>query len=161
MTVSEDLDLIIRLKVLQNRLDRELREVRDRLHDRAVAQLAEDGAAPTWRVAGRGTVGLAVSAARPCVVDPERFEEFLFGRYGEEAFETIRRVRPDAMQALAGECQQVGGLHLVTPDGEQVPGLVLQAAPPVLQVRLSKEAKAGVEVDAAFDAELAAVEAEA
>lgn len=114
----------------------------------ALDQLDTQGAAPTWRTA-LGTVGLSVPKAKPTVVDSARFDEFVEVRYGVEAFEIVRRLRPEAFEALVAECSVTATAALVTPDGEQVPGITCSARPPYLFVNLTQEAKLGAAVDLA------------
>lgn len=147
MNVKETLTQLCTLEAQIAVLGDQRDELRRSLLVTAMDQYDEEGAAPTWRT-GLGTVGLTVPKPKPAVNDTARFEEFLEGRYGEEAFETVRRVKTEAFDALVNECSWAESVcALVTPDGEPVPGVTIQARAPYLFVKLSKEARLAAQVD--------------
>jgi hypothetical protein len=86
-------------------------------------------------------------AARPSST-PTPSKTFVVGRYGNEAIETVTRVRPEAFDALIAECSYADTIcALVTPDGEPVPGVTIQTRLPYLFVKLTPEAKLAAQLD--------------
>lgn len=151
-TVHRALVLYSALEAQIARLSEQRDQLRRDLLDVALDQLDTQGAAPTWRTP-LGTVGLSVPKPKPTVVDAGRLERFVEDRYGVEAFETVRRLRPEAFDALVAECSVTATAALVTPDGEQVPGISCSARPPYLFVKLTPEAKLGAQIDVESAAE--------
>jgi hypothetical protein len=122
-------------------LARQRDELRHTLLKTALDELEEKGAAPTWRVADVGVVGLSVPKAKPVVFDHGAFADFVEGAYGAESVETVRRVIPTQAEEILGSCSETSDLELVSPDGERVPGVILKRGLPYLQVRLDPKLK--------------------
>lgn len=149
MTIKEDLAELCRLEARIGALTVRKKALRDSLLVVGLKVLAEEGAAPTWRVPSYGTVGVTNPQPKPIVVDSEVLMAWLVERYGEDPVETIRRIRAAWLEGFWQFCSMVEATcAVVSEDGELVPGVVSQASgEPNLFVRLSKEAKLAAQID--------------
>lgn len=87
-------------------------------------ELARDGAAPTWRIPGVGTVPLAMTQDAVDVVDEPAYTAWVASRYPTEV-ETFTRVRPVFDRRLRDEAAQRGAA--CDDQGEVIPGLLFRA----------------------------------
>lgn len=148
MSIRDDVAELLRLDARAAALKARQDVLRRSLLDAALTTLEQEGAAPTWRVAGAGSVGLTVRTPKPVVVDSDTLLSWVEERYGDDAVETVRRLRSDWLDGFWAFCSLVeANCSVISEDGEQVPGVVLQSTPPFLTVRLSKEAKLGAAID--------------
>lgn len=141
------------------------------LHGRALAELEEQGVAPTWRAPGLGTVVLTDPQPKLAVNDPAAFAAWAAEKHPEHVTATLTvpgelmplllavlehderfadadieapkfTVGPTWTKGFLERCAEVDGELFAPETGEPVPGAYLApAAPRVLQVRLDKEAK--------------------
>jgi hypothetical protein len=122
-------------------IEAQKKALRAELADRAAAVHKSEGAAPSWKMPALGSVTWCVPTERPVVVaDPPAL--LAWAEVSRpEAIE--RAVASWLVNELAKTSTALPDGSLVTPDGEQVPGLLLGPPKnPYLAVRIDAEAKA-------------------
>lgn len=95
-SVADALDLHLRLTALSAWVNERKGQVVDWLKAKGEARLAEDGAAPTWRLTD-GLVLLTDPKPKPAVDDPERFAAWYQEAGGTVGHRRTASVDPDAL----------------------------------------------------------------
>lgn len=121
---------------------------RQLLEYQARQELADSGAAPTWRIPGFASVTLALSTDRVDVVDEAAYTAWVAARHPDNV-ETITRIRPAFDNLLRTGAAKRGAA--CDDQGEVIPGLafVPGGAPKHLSIRISDTARDQVTEQAA------------
>lgn len=122
--------------------------VRGELETIARDELARDGAAPTWRIPGVGTVPLALTADAVEVVDETAYLAYVAVRYPEQI---ERRVRPAFDKLLREQAAKRGAA--LDDEGTVIPGCLFRPGgqPRGISIRPAAPAKdASLELAEAF-----------
>lgn len=145
MTVKDQLHALCFLEARRAHLTQQIGDLRRDLLKTALDLYDEQEAAPTFRDRS-GTASLVVPEPKPTIVDEPALVEWVGEEYGGDALEL--RVKPAWLERFWTLCQTVSSGAVVSPEGMQVPGVVVSERPPYLRVVLSKEARAAAEIDA-------------
>lgn len=115
--------------------------VRADLDADARAELAEQGTAPTWRLADMGTWSLPISKETVYVSDEAALLAWVEKHYPDEV-QTSKRVRPAFLGGLLGAVETAGDVVCVG-GGEVVPGLAVRpgGTPQALRFKPSTDAQ--------------------
>lgn len=132
-------------------------KVRADLDADARAELAEQGTAPTWRLADVGTWSLPVSKEAPTVTDGAALVEWCKHRYPSEIVEVIN---PAFQSALLARLSPVGEAVVDPATGEVVPGLGVRPGGQPLALRFKPAGDARAVADQAAEALVGKVMAE-
>lgn len=116
-------------------------QVRADLDLDARAELAEQGTAPTWRLADMGTWSLPVSKEAPIVVDGAALTAWCKRRYPGEVMEVVN---PPFLSALLLRLTPSGEVVVDPATGEIVPGLGVRPGgiPQTLRFKPNPDARA-------------------
>jgi hypothetical protein len=111
---------VLLLEAAAAQLRERAKAVRLELDADARHEFAEQGAAPTWRLADLGTWSLLVSKEAAYVADPTALAEWVKGRYPSEIREVVN---PAFQTALLSRLSPLGEVVMDPASGEVVPGL--------------------------------------
>lgn len=111
---------VLLLEAAAGQLRERAKAVRLELDADARHEFAEQGAAPTWRLADLGTWSLPVSKEAAYVADPAALAEWVKARYPSEIREVVN---PAFQTALLSRLTPLGEAVMDPASGEVVPGL--------------------------------------
>lgn len=132
---------VLLLEAVAAQLEERAKTVRSLLEADARAEFAEQGTAPTWRMADVGTWSLPVSREAAVVTDPGAFTAWVKRHYPSAVIETV--VPAFQVSLLAG--LYTAAEYAIHPDsGEIVPGLGVWPGgePLTLRFRAASDAQA-------------------
>jgi hypothetical protein len=116
---------VLLLEAAAAQLKERAKAVRLELDADARHEFAEQGAAPTWRLADLGTWSLPVSKETAYVADETEFLDWL-KRFHPTEVETLERIRPAFLSRLLPECSGEDGGVVWMREGALVPGLAMR-----------------------------------
>lgn len=149
MNRRQQVEAIVRLEGVAAAAAARAATLRAELEADAKAELAEQGAAPTWRIPGVGTVLLSVSKEAPVITDETALTAWVAERHPSEV-ETIEQIRP-AFRAALLRLSQCDGDKVAHPaTGEPIPGMTVRpgGVPRSLSFRLDNAVKQAAAADA-------------
>lgn len=110
-SIADALDVHLRLTVLSAWVNERKGHVADWLKAKGEARIAEDGAAPTWRLTD-GTVLLTDPQPKPAVDDRERFGAWY--TYNVVGVQTPVDPQPDAPDVIDAYCQVYAEISIIS-----------------------------------------------
>jgi hypothetical protein len=124
MSRADTVKTILILEAFADEARRRAAEHRELLNEQALAELDQQGTAPTWRLPDIAQVTLPLSKQKVEVVDADQLRAWVEARQPEEV-ETVSttRVRPAFVGALLEFLVVADGVVMHPETGEVVPGL--------------------------------------